>query len=228
MSSQEQALGVDYFNRNHPLHWAKERVAWRARVRMYQRFLELVCPTEGTRILDVGTTPDLAISYNNFLERLYPRPSRITACSVEDCTNLEREFPGLTFRTIAGSDLPAGDREFDVAVSFAVLEHVGSRARQLHFLAEMARVSNRFLLYAPYRYFPIEMHTFLPLTHWLPARSYRAIWRRLGLSFWAEEDNLNLLGLRELGPLLPSFGRAKIRLLRTFGLPSNIEVYWTR
>ena len=228
MSTRDKALGIDYFNRNHPLHWVKERVAWRARQRMYERFIELSHPTKDTRIFDVGTTPDLAISYNNFLERLYPYPSSITACSVENCANLEREFPGLTFRMIAAETLPADDGEFDVAVSFAVLEHVGSRAQQRHFLEEMARVSNSFLLYVPYRFFPIEMHTFLPLTHWLPAPWYRAFWRRLGLAFWAEESNLNLLGVKELRPLLPSFGHTQIRLLRTFGVPSNIEVLWTR
>ena len=48
------------------------------------------------------------------------------------------------------------------------------------------------------------------------------------MRFWAEESNLNLMGLRELEPLLPTFGRARVRLLRTFGVPSNIEIHWTR
>ena len=219
---------IDYFNRDHLLHRIKEPVAWRARVRMFDRFLSLVRPTASTRVLDVGTTPDLEIRYNNFFERLYPHPAKITACSVEDCSNLERAFPGLTFRRIEGTGLPAADREFDVAVSFAVLEHVGSRERQRAFLAELARVADAFLLYAPYRYFPVEMHTFVPFLHWLPAPWYRAAWRRMGLRFWADEANLNLLGLRELKPLLPSHGHAQVRLLRTFGVPSNIEVYWRR
>jgi hypothetical protein len=219
---------IDYFNRGHLLHRIKEPVAMRARKRMFGRFVELVRPGAQTRILDVGTTPDLEIRYNNFFERLYPHPARITACSMEDCSNLERAFPGLTFRRIEGRKLPAADREFDVAVSFAVLEHVGSRAQQREFIAEMARVADAFLLYAPYRYFPIEVHTFVPFLHWLPAPWYRAVLRRMGHGFWAEEANLNLMGLRELEPLLPAHGHARVRLLKTFGVPSNIEVYWTR
>ena len=127
-----------------------------------------------------------------------------------------------------GRGLPFADREFDLALSFAVLEHVGGRDRQRHFLAELARVSAAFIVYTPYRFFPVEMHTLLPLTHWLPPRAHRALWRRLGLRFWADERNLNLLSLRTLRPILPSFGHSRVRLLRTFGLPSNVEVYWTR
>jgi hypothetical protein len=219
---------IDYFNRDHLLHRVKEPVARRARVRMFERFMALARPGAETRVLDVGTTPDLEISYNNFFERLYPHPARLTACSVEDCSNLEAAFPGLAFRRIHGGRLPAADREFDVAVSFAVLEHVGSRARQREFIAELTRVADAFLLYAPYRYFPVEVHTFVPFLHWLPAPWYRAVWRRIGLDFWADEANLNLLGLRELRPLLPTHGHTQVRLLRTFGVPSNIEVWWTR
>jgi hypothetical protein len=124
--------------------------------------------------------------------------------------------------------LPFANREFDLALSFAVLEHVGSREQQERFLGELARVSDAFIAYTPYRYFPVEMHTLLPFIHWLPVGTYRALWRRLGLRFWAEESNLNLLSIRTVRPLLPRFGNATVRLRRTFGWPSNIEIFWTR
>lgn len=228
MTSPPDAGAIDYFNRDHPLQAAKVRVALAARRRMYERVLRLAQPGPQTSVLDVGTTPDLELPYNNFFERWYPHPGRVTACSIEDCSSLERHFPGLTFRRIDGDRLPFADSEFDLALSFAVLEHVGGEESQRRFVAELARVTRSFVLYTPYRYFPIEMHTFMPLTHWLPADVYRPMWRRLGLAFWAEERNLNLLSLRAIRRLLPASGHAQVRLCWTMGWPSNIEVFWRR
>src|SRR5262245_46899140 len=94
---QRPARAIDYFNRHHPLHGVKERLALRARKRMYQRVLTLAAPGRDSRVLDVGVTPDMEILYNNFFERWYPHPARLTACSIEDCSNLETHFPGLIF-----------------------------------------------------------------------------------------------------------------------------------
>jgi hypothetical protein len=219
---------VDYFNYRHPLHVIKERVALGTRRRMYRRVLELARPTREMRIVDVGTTPDLQLAYNNFFERWYPHVDRVAACSIEDCTNLERSFPGLTFKRIEGHNLPYENQQFDLALSFAVLEHVGSAENQRHYLSELARVARSFIVYTPYRYFPVEMHTFLPLLHWLPVRQHRAILRSLGMTFWAEEKNLNLVSVRSVRRLLPLGGQADVRLVWTLGWPSNIEIDWRR
>jgi hypothetical protein len=217
---------VDFFGREHPLHGLKVRLALRARRRMYARTMALLGAGRDTAVLDVGTTPDLAIAYNNFFERWYPYPERLTACSIEDCSALEARFPGLTFRLVRGAALPFPAKAFDAAVSFAVLEHVGGAADQRRFLAELARVARRFVCYTPYRYFPVEMHTYTPLLHWLPAAVCRAAWRWWGLSAWADERNLNLLSVRDVRRLLPGHGRATVRLVRTLGWPSNIEIPW--
>jgi len=219
---------IDYFNARHPLHVVKEHVALRTRRRMYRRVLEIIQPTPQTRIVDVGTTPDLDLAYNNFFERWYPHTDRLAACSIEDCSNLEASFPGLSFQLITGPDLPYGDRQFDVAISFAVLEHVGSADKQRRFLAELARIADAFVVFTPYRYFPMEMHTLLPLLHWLPMKSHRKVLRALGMPFWADEENLNLLSVASVKPLLPETGQADIRLVWTLGWPSNLEVHWRR
>jgi hypothetical protein len=108
-----------------------------------------------------------------------------------------------------------------------VLEHVGSADNQRRFLAELARIADAFILYTPYRYFPMEMHTLLPMLHWLPVNWHRAILRRAGMTFWADEANLNLLSVRSIRRLLPS-GTADVRLLWSVGWPSNLEVHWRR
>ena len=228
MTVARSETSIDYFNRSHPLHRVKEAIALKARRRMYERVLAIERFTPSTRVLDAGTTPDLEIPYNNFFERWYPHTGQVTACGIEDCSNLKSSFPGLRFARITGDDLPFSDRVFDIALSFAVLEHVGTREKQRRFMYELARVADSFILYTPYRYFPIEMHTLLPLTHWMPTRAYRALWRACGMRFWADERNLNLLSMRDIRDILPTSGAATIRLLSTLGWPSNIEVHWWR
>lgn len=217
---------IDYFNRNHPLQPVKVRLAMQARKRMFDRVLELAKPDANTSVLDVGATPDLQLPYNNFFERWYPHTHRLVACSIEDCSDLEKHFAGLRFARLEGDRLPFQDREFGLATSFAVLEHVGSRENQRKFLLELARVADEFIAYTPYRYFPIEMHTFWPLAHWLPQKWHRSLWRACGQIFWAEESNLNLLSVRDLRLIVPENGIASIRLLKTLGWPSNIEIHW--
>ena len=93
-------------------------------------------------------------------------------------------------------------------------------------MGELARAAPAFIAYTPYRYFPVEMHTLLALLHWLPVRWHRRLLKRLGLAFWADEANLNLLSRREARSLLPPSGSGTVRLLWTAGWPSNIELTW--
>jgi SAM-dependent methyltransferase len=122
-----------------------------------------------------------------------------------------------------GPPLPFADDHFDLGFSNAVIEHVGSRANQRRFLAELVRVSRRCFLATPNRWFPVELHTRLPLLHWLPPRVFRAALTRLGFDFYAKEENLNLLTARDLLGMLPE-GDIEVRLLRNrfLGLTSNL------
>ena len=80
--------------------------------------------------------------------------------------------------------LPFADGSFDVVFSNAVIEHVGDIDRQRLFVAEALRVGRRVFLTTPNRWFPIEVHTRLPLVHWLPeraaGRAYDLTGKRLG------------------------------------------------
>lgn len=228
MTAGAPSGSIDYFNRRHRLHAIKARIALSARRRMYERLLRHLPLDPERSVLDVGTTPDLELPYNNFFERWYPYPGRVTACSVEDCSNLEAAFPGLSFVKVSDDRLPFRDRQFDAALSFAVLEHVGAREAQRQHLAELARVASTFVAYTPYRFCPVEFHTLLPLTHWLPAGVHRPLWRAMGMAFWADERNLNLVGLRDIRAMLPRGGAASVRVLWTLGCPANLEIVWRR
>ncbi|HEY7495499.1 MAG TPA: hypothetical protein VIH59_30885, partial [Candidatus Tectomicrobia bacterium] len=80
--------------------------------------------------------------------------------------------------------------------------------------------------------FPIEVHTFLPVVHWLPKRLHRRLLKLLGHSFWASEANLNLLTRRALIQLVTEAlqatdrpARWSISRHRVFGFPSNL-ILW--
>ena len=62
--------------------------------------------------------------------------------------------------------------------SNAVIEHVGGRERQRQLVSEAIRVGRRVFITTPNRRFPVEVHTRLPLVHWLPdAISHRRLRR---------------------------------------------------
>ena len=217
--------GVDYFSKTHRLRGLATKLALRAREQMFERYRAVMPTGRDVRVIDIGVTPDRELADSNFFERLYPYKDRITATSIEDASFLEEEHPGLTFVRTDGPRLPFDDGEFDVAFSSAVLEHVGDRASQRRFVAEMTRVSRHFFLTTPNRNFPIELHTFLPFVHWLPQGAHQRLLRAMRKDFWAQTDNLNLVRPRELLELFPEGARVELTSHRTAGLPSNLIAY---
>ncbi|GAB4142696.1 MAG: hypothetical protein Fur0046_19380 [Cyanobacteria bacterium J069] len=198
-----------------------------ARKQMLRSLLELAQPTAETTILDVGVTSDRREDCN-FFEKLYPYPEKITAVGLEDASFLEQEFPGLTFVQASGLDLPFVDQSFDIAVSFAVIEHVGSRDRQRAFVKELCRVGKRVYICTPNRWYPVEFHTILPLVHWLPPTWFRRVLRLLGYQFFAKEENLNLLTPSEFRGLFPQTMTLYSRPVRLLGWVSNLALLAVR
>lgn len=179
------------------------RIAGHQRKKMYESFLEAVKPGRSDTILDVGVTSDRTYDHSNYLELWYPFKDRVTACGIDDASFLEAEYPGMQFVRADGRDLPFAAGSYDFVHSSAVLEHVGNRANQVKFVSELWRVARRgIFVTTPNRWFPVEFHTVLPLLHWLPPGVFRAIMRHTDRSFFAQEENLNLLGagdVREIG-----------------------------
>jgi hypothetical protein len=186
------------YNRAKPDSIAVKIAAYQ-RQRMFDMFLEKTGIQEQDTVLDLGVTSDRSYGHSNYFEAWYPYKKQITACGVDDASFLEEMHPGLRFVPADGRDLPFADRDFDYVHSSAVFEHVGSREKQALFLQQAWRVARKAIFVTtPNRWFPIEVHTMLPLVHWLPPTAFRKVCEKTGLGFFASEDNLNLISAGEL------------------------------
>jgi hypothetical protein len=199
-------------------------ISWQVRKKIFDSFMSMAQPTAQTTVLDVGVTSDRRRD-SNFFDRLYPYPHRITAIGTEDASFLEQELPGLRFMKTDGAAIPFPDKSFDLVVSFATIEHVGSRDRQRGFVSELCRLGSAISIATPNRWYPIEFHTVLPFAHWLPPSWFRTICRWLGKEFLAREENLNLLTERETVCLFPAGTTVTVKHIRLFGLVSNLIFY---
>jgi hypothetical protein len=201
------------------------KVAGHQRRKMFERFVKATGVGPDDTIVDVGATSDQSYDHSNYLEAWHPHKRNITAVGIDDAGFLERLYPGVTFRMADGRALPFEDASFDYAHSSAVLEHVGTAAQQAQFLRELWRVSRKgIFVTTPNRWFPIEFHTVLPLLHWLPPKMFRRTLTAMGKSFFADEQNLNLLSpgtlaraAREAG--IPGF---RVEWVSLAGWPTNL------
>ena len=186
-----------------------DRISLRSRRRKFGLFMETMAPTAETTVLDVGVD-DLTFgdrSENeggcetlNFFEDMYPWPERLTAVGLHEGERFRAGYPKSAYVQADALALPFEDGAFDIVFSNAVIEHVGGEDEQRRFVAEALRVGRRAFITTPNRWFPVEVHTRLPLVHWLPdAAAHRAF--DLARKPWAKGNRL--LGPRSLAELFP-------------------------
>jgi len=187
-----------------------DAVSVRSRKRKLRLLLEELRPTAETTVLDVGAD-ELGFGEGdgcgtlNFLEEMYPWPERITALGLHDGVGFRARYPGIPYVQGDACALPFADGHFDIVFSNAVVEHVGGRERQRALVAEALRVGRSVFVTTPNRWFPVEVHTRLPLVHWLPDALAHPIYNALGKGFATEN---HLLSEQELADLFP--GRVRI------------------
>jgi SAM-dependent methyltransferase len=187
-----------------------DAVSLRSRKRKLQLFLDELAPTPETTVLDVGAD-ELGFGEGdgcatlNFFEELYPWPEQITALGLHEGAGFRERYPGIRYVQGDACALPFEDGAFDVVFSNAVIEHVGDRKRQQRLVSEALRVGRRVFITTPNRRFPVEVHTRLPLVHWLPDAAARRLYGRLGMDF---AKDLHLFSRRSLASLFP--GRVRI------------------
>jgi SAM-dependent methyltransferase len=182
-----------------------DAISLRSRRRKLRLFLEELRPTAETTVVDVGADElgfggAAGCATMNFFEELYPWPERITAVGLHVGAAFRDRYPQVPYVQADACALPFADREFDLYFSNAVIEHVGGEERQRTFVREALRVATRVFITTPNRWFPVEVHTRLPLVHWLPEpAAHRAY--ELTRRGWAKENHL--LGPGDLRRLFP-------------------------
>lgn len=222
---EESRTSIDtLFYENQDKYSFVQKIILRARRQMFDRFMAVAKPTAETTVLDVGVTSYERDDTNSF-EKMYPYTDKLTALGLDDASFLEKQFPGLTFVKGSALEMPFEDKQFDLATSWATIEHVGSRANQQKFVNEMLRVSRRCLITTPNRWYPVEFHSVLPLIHWLPPEQFRGFLRMLKMESLATEESLNLLDEKTFRTMLPPGLKVTTLHHRLFGPISNLLFY---
>ena len=207
------------------------KIAAHQRRKMFGVFLSVTGIQQQDTVLELGATSDQTYSHSNYFELWYPYKNRITASGIDNAQFLEEMYPGLRFVPVDGRSLPFADREFDYVHSSAVLEHVGSREKQVDFLREVWRVARKgIFITTPNRWFPVEFHTVMPFVHWLPIAAFQKLCKMRGLDIFATEDNLNLLSASDLRRLAEEAGLENFKVIGVTlaGWTSNLLLLATR
>lgn len=172
------------------------------RLKKYNYFIEYFNPTANTKILDVGASEKEFQKNANIIEKLYPYPGNITVLGIDKFKEFEKKYPKVKTVVYKERDaFPFKDKEFDICWCNAVLEHVGNRSKQKEFLEELRRVAKSSFVTTPNKYFPVELHTRVPLLHYLPKWIFDIILKRVGKK-WATGNYMHLLSLKDIKKLL--------------------------
>ncbi len=184
------------------------------RRRKWRLFKEKIGFHPDYRVLDVGFTENEHSSTENFLEKNYPYQEKITALGIEEADKFRRNYPKVKVVNYDGRIFPFKDKEFNLAWSNAVIEHVGPEEDQVRFVSELNRVAERVFLTTPNLYFPFEVHTWTPLLHFmLPQKWFDRYLDLIGKP-WAKGEFMFLLSLRDVKRILHQAGVRDYRIYK--------------
>jgi SAM-dependent methyltransferase len=214
---------------------AAVRSSTECRNRRAQLFIERLRPTATDKIIDLGG------GKGGYLAGILPYRANVTIADVDPAVlKIAADTYGFGTVCLDGSaTFPIADREYDLVFCSSVIEHisgareiifdildskqfaVSARAAQASFAAEIRRIGKRYFVQTPYKYFPVEPHSFLPFfIVWLPRR-----WQIGLLAFFGRhwiksvQADFRLLTIKEIRALFPD---AEIVLERYCGLVKSI------
>lgn len=210
-----------------PIKHLLARMSMLVRGSQFKLLIDIFSPTAKTKVLDVGSTSDETLKDSNLFLKLYPFPRNLTTATIEDSRKIQKLYPKIRVEKITpGKILPYKDKTFDLAVSWATIEHVGGYGQQRFFINELVRVSKNIFLTTPYRGCPYEPHTGFWFLHWLPLSWFRWFCRLTKQDFLSQEKNLNPLFVNDIRQMSSRKDNIKIKVYKMFGiLPSHLIIY---
>lgn len=204
-------------------------------------FLKMFELSGSTRVLDLGGGDGAHI---HAVLAGSPVESANTYVADIDERALNDSAARYGFTTVVISEtgrLPFPDGFFDIVFCSSVIEHVtvpkemmwnltsGSRFRSIarqhqhEFAEEIRRVGKGYFVQVPYRWFPIETHSWLPFFSYLPRRVQIPL-LRLTDRFWIKPTipDFHLPSEPEMRSYFPD---ARILRERTFGMTKSLIAY---
>jgi len=164
----------------------------------------------------------------------------IADISAQAVASAERRF-GFTPASLSETGpLPFEDAAFDIVFCSSVIEHVTipksevwslqdhaefserSLKHQRTFAGEISRVGRGYFVQVPYRWFPIETHTWLPFVGYLP-RAAQVATIRYSNRFWIKKTQPDFY-LPSRTEMLALFPDAELRYERSMGLVKSLIV----
>lgn len=159
-----------------------------------------------TRVLDLGGANGVHV--HALLSGTPVRPENVHVADVDHgAVRAAADRFGYVPVPLAGEGpLPFPTGWFDLVVCSSVIEHVTmpleeawkvrsgrqfsrrARIRQREFAQELARVGCGYFVQVPYRWFPVETHTWLPFVAWLP-RSWLCRIIAVANRFWIKKTD---------------------------------------
>jgi hypothetical protein len=205
------------------------------RVRRGRLFIERLHPSESDRILDLGG------GRGGYMGELLPYRRNVTIADVDpDLLRAAAESYRFDTLHLDGAERFAiSDQHYDLVFCSSVIEHVtgpkqiifdlrdgaqfaaAARAAQANFANEVRRVAKRYFVQTPYKYFPLESHSFLPFFVVLLPRRWQVKLLEVVGRFWIKsvQPDFRLLTIREMRALFPD---AEIVLERYCGFVKSI------
>lgn len=203
-----------------------DKIVLKKRLEISDIINDIIKNIEIDEALDIGTTSDtLNISSNSVIRNI--KNIKNFKCLSNQEVNSNFFYKKLK-KSITDDFYENELSEFssDLVISNATIEHVGGFLKQKKMIKNIIKLTKKiFIITTPNKFYPIELHTKIPFIHWLPKLIYRRILKFLGLSFYAQEENLNLLDVHQLQEMLNDQKiNYEIRFIKLMFFKSNIII----